>query len=301
MDRESYGKMNSRLLISFASWEDRFRLGFDKNLRRFRLNRALVFYFSSYADRTQPNRSAVAKMCVEAGIDGSEQLLHHNHPAMTWRVVFDLLVQLANEVDHVIIDISTMPRDIIWYVLRFVDSVESLECELIYYQPQKYSSDWLSRDPQMPRLVYKLSGVASPGLRTALLVTAGFDVQRVRRLVEWCEPSRVLIGCQSASRFEQNREKVLEYRKEVAHRSWYSLFEFNAYSRDLGIPHILSELRSVGDSYNVILSSLGPKPTALALYKIQRGSPQCALAYAPSRQFNESYSQGIGRSFLYSL
>ena len=40
----------SDLLITFASWEDRFRIGFDYNLEKVGFRKALVFYFGSYAD-----------------------------------------------------------------------------------------------------------------------------------------------------------------------------------------------------------------------------------------------------------
>ena len=45
--------MKNDLLITFASWEDRFRLGFDRDLENGGFQKALVFYFDGFAERTQ--------------------------------------------------------------------------------------------------------------------------------------------------------------------------------------------------------------------------------------------------------
>ena len=60
---------NSNILITFASWEDRFRIGFDRNLKKVGVRKALMFYFGSYADRTLANRQAVDEVCKEKSIE----------------------------------------------------------------------------------------------------------------------------------------------------------------------------------------------------------------------------------------
>ena len=60
---------NSDLLITFASWEDRFRIGFDRNLGKVGVQKALMFYFGSYADRTLANRQVVDKVCKKKNIE----------------------------------------------------------------------------------------------------------------------------------------------------------------------------------------------------------------------------------------
>ena len=42
------------------------------------------------------------------------------------------------------------------------------------------------------------------------------------------------------------------------------------------------------------MSSLGPKPSAIALYRLKKKYPQTSLAYTPSNEFNRDYSYGIG-------
>ena len=62
---------------------------------------------------------------------------------------------------------------------------------------------------------------------------------------------------------------------------------------DHGQAVILEQIRPYLDSHNIVMSSLGPKLSAVALYRIQREHPQIGLAYAPSREFNKDYSSGI--------
>ena len=163
--------------------------------------------------------------------------------------------------------------------------------------PENYGDGWLSRDPRTPRLVYKMSGMALPSKRTALVVTAGFDLQRAVRLIYWCEPSRVLVGLQGSPGFVRNRSAMEIYREKLRKEHECHFFELDAYGEDRGLAVIEEEVARLGRSWNVIMSSLGPKLTAISLYRLQRGNPEVGLVYAPSTQFSENYSYGIGTAF----
>ena len=290
---------NSDSLITFASWEDRFRIGFKRNLKKFGFRKALVFYFDSYADRTQVNRQKVAKVCEAERIEYIEEKLDIDKPADNWRIVLESIEKFIINCQDVLIDISTMPREIIWYVLWLVGQ-SPIVARYVYHSPKNYGDDWLSRDPRSPRLVYKLSGIALPSAKTALLVTVGFDLQRVKRLINWYEPAKLMIGVQSSSRFSRNdeamavyRETIDEYEKEYD----FTLFELDAFAKDRGMAAIQKVLKPLGSSYNVIMSSLGPKLTAITLYQLQRQDEEIGLVYMPSNEYNPDYSIGIGECF----
>ena len=287
-------------LITFASWEDRFRIGFVRNLEKIEVRKALVFYFQNpnYADRTQVNRQKLAEVCNAKLIKYISVELDIDKPAENWRTVLNSIEKFITDCQGILIDISTMPREIIWYVLWLVEQ-NSIAARYVYHSPQDYGTDWLSRDPRAPRLVYKLSGIALPSAKTALLVTVGFDLQRVKRLINWYEPAKLMIGVQSSSRFSRNdeamavyRETIDEYEKEYD----FTLFELDAFAKDRGMAAIHKVLKPLGSSYNVIMSSLGPKLTAITLYQLQRKikNIDIGLVYAPSNQYNENYSSGIG-------
>ena len=186
----------SDLLITFASWEDRFRIGFERNLEKISLRKVLVFYFGSYANRTQANRDKVEKICKAKYIEYIPVELNIDTPADNWRKVLEYIADYR----AILIDLSTMPREIIWYVLWQVEQ-NSIPARYVYHRPSKYGSEWLSRDPRAPRLVYKLSGIADPSAKTALLVTVGFDPSRAERLISWYEPAKLMLGVQHPSPF----------------------------------------------------------------------------------------------------
>ena len=283
-------------LITFASWEDRFRIGFDHNLKKVGIQKALVFYFLNYADRTKENRRMIDETCKAKSIEYMWVELDIDKPTYNWRRVLDSIERFITDCQGILIDISTMPREIIWYVLWLFEQ-NSIVARYIYHSPEDYGDDWLSRDPRAPRLVYKLSGIALPSAKTALLVTVGFDLQRVKRLINWYEPAKLMIGVQSSSRFSRNdeamavyRETIDEYEKEYD----FKLFELNAFAKDRGMAAIQEVLKPIDDSYNIIMSSLGPKLTAITLYQLQRQNDRRGLVYAPSNQYNPDYSRGIG-------
>ena len=288
---------NSDLIITFASWEDRFHIGFNRNIKKARVRKALVFYFGSYADRTQANRQIIGDVCKKDNVEHIEVKLDIDKPADSWRTVLKSIDEIITESKKVLIDISTMPREIIWYVLWMLEQKnKNIITRYVYYSPEEYGSDWLSRDPRPPRLVYKLSGIASPSGKTLLLMTAGYDPQRVKRLLNWYEPNKSIIGIQSGSEFQRNSEIMNQYgilRKECN----CELFKLDAFSEDFGMEVIRKKLEGIDPSYNIIMGSLGPKLTAITLYKIQRQRQEIGLVYAPSNQFNENYSTGIGQCF----
>lgn len=285
----------SDLLITFASWEDRFRIGFERNLEKISLRKVLVFYFGSYANRTQANRDKVEKICKAKYIEYIPVELNIDTPADNWRKVLEYIADYR----AILIDLSTMPREIIWYVLWQVEQ-NSIPARYVYHRPSKYGSEWLSRDPRAPRLVYKLSGIADPSAKTALLVTVGFDPSRAERLISWYEPAKLMLGVQHPSHFSQNEKAVKTYNEIIdKYKKEYGCerFELDAFAEDRGMSAIRDVLDQLGSSYNIIMSSLGPKPTAITLYKLQRQRQEIGLVYAPSNQFNEKYSSGIGSCF----
>ena len=85
-------------------------------------------------------------------------------------------------------------------------------------------------------------------------------------------------------------EEYVELKEEFG----CEMFELDAYAPDLGRRAIADALKSFGESHNVIMASLGPKPTSISLYRLQRARQDTGLVYAPANEFNESYSIGIG-------
>ena len=289
------------LLICFASWEDRFALGFERNVRSSPFRKTLVFYFKEYSERTDVGRRTVSEICTQEEIDYMLVDLDGEDPVDTWSTVRLRVTEAIDRCESVFVDISTMPRDIIWYILNLVDCSQASHVQYVYYSPKGYGDEWLSRDPRSPRLIYKLSGLASPKSQVTLLITVGFDLQRATRLIDWCEPNRIIIGCQGGTRFSINEQWMTEHRTKLEKQYPCTFFELDAYTKDCGMASVREALVDVPETDNVLLSSLGPKLTAVSLYKIRRDNKRYGLVYAPSREFSSHYSFGVGQRFQGSI
>ncbi len=78
-------------------------------------------------------------------------------------------------------------------------------------------------------------------------------------------------------------------------------FWLDAYSADHGIAAISSVIESHAPTHNVLMASMGPKLSAVALYQLHRRNDALGLVYLPSRDFNPDYSHGIGESIWGTL
>lgn len=288
---------NGDLLLGFASWEDRFQLGMYRDLDRVGIRQVLVFYFGSYAERTQEDRDRLDRKCAALGIQCDSCILEVDSPATNWQKVVRRIEEAVRECDRVIVDISTMPREIIWYIFWYV-AQSGIEGHYIYHTPNDYGPNWLSRDARSPRLVYKLSGLSLPSNGTVVLVTLGYDIQRARRLFNWYEPKEIIVGIQRDSQFNRNRELMESQQKLLEDEYGCSVFQLDAFSDDRGEEAIRRVLSEVADDRNILMSSLGPKLTSVSLFNIQQIDSRCGLVYTPSNEFSEDYSSGIGKSYF---
>lgn len=286
---------NPKVLITTASWEERFLQGIKKTLKADTLVRIIMYFIDDYATWTEDNRQIVRDKARSMGIELREQELKASNPATNWQVMRKTILEVDDN-QSCLVDLTTMPRDIIWTTL-FLLELKKARINYIYYSPGSYNSEWLSRNAQHPRLIYKLSGISMLGAKTALVAIAGYDLERVRQLRQFYEPSRTIIGLQATAGDADNEARMNVYRERFEGLANVKLFELDAFGADHGRSAIWEEVSDVIESHNIIMSSLGPKLSAVSLYQIQRANPGIGLAYAPSLEFNKQYSSGLGQAF----
>ncbi len=282
-------------VIGFASWEPRCPMGWDLTLRHSGASSGCIFFYAQYAKWSKANRDVIQELNDGWGTIVKWRELDVGDPANCWRFVQRSIDESVSQGDTVVVDISTMPRDVIWEVFWGCHR-RGAEVAAVYHKPASYSKEWLSRDPGRPRLVYKMAGVANPMKRSVLVITAGYDFQRAKQLFMWCEPEMMRIGLQGGEPFSGNSARMDEYRREFRHEAAVQFFEIDSYSEDNGLASVEDAVSPFVGSHNIILASLGPKISAIALYKLQRKYEDVALAYAPSNEFNRDYSVGLGES-----
>ncbi len=70
-------------------------------------------------------------------------------------------------------------------------------------------------------------------------------------------------------------------------------FNLDSYNQTNSFELIAAKVNDNLEDYNIIFSSLGPKTSAIPIYKVNRLYPQTALCYLPCKEFNKDYSKGI--------
>jgi hypothetical protein len=181
-----------------------------------------------------------------------------------------------------------MPRSIIW-TLFFFFKQKYEQVTVIYHKPESYSDTWLSKDPDIPQLLFKHSGIIEFGKPTALFVLAGYDEDRVTQLINYYEPQNIIVG-------ECNRRQSCKY--GIAKPE---IFDIDEYDTTWGYNTIEAKVKNILETSNLIVASLGPKTGAISVYQCFIKYPQIALAYVPCKEFNIDYCNGIGNQFIKTI
>jgi hypothetical protein len=280
-----------------GSWEERFVLGVEHLISNNKFDGISIVYSKEFAESTNNNRLKVKEICLRHQLQSIEVDVDFIDQVNTYISIEQHLAlitnKLANTTVEIILDISTMPRELIWTCLT-LSRDENLHIEWIYYPPQKYDEEWLTRDPVIPRMALRKSGVTRYGKPTAVIVITGFDTERTLKAISYFEPSLVLLGIQTGEQYENLKrnanEQKAQLRPELCN---IETFDFNAYSEDHGLKLLSEKIQLLQSNFNVLLTSQGPKPSAVTVYEIASLFPEVGLFYVPAREYNEKYSLGI--------
>lgn len=288
--------MIENILISVLSWEDRFILGLEKNLESYQPSIVIIFcyqYNMAWKDDNYEKTKSLVDKDRLVTIN-----LNSERPEETWAKFKDTIARYCSN-GRVLVDITTMTREAIWLTL-YNCRIVNAALEYIYFKPQLYSEDWLSRDPDRPRLLYKMSGIAKLGAPTLLVVTGGYDIQRLDSLIYNFEPKFTMLFFQEGNT-ERNKKNYAEC-KALFNRKYgiTNIYEYDAYDVNKSVDIITKKLNqrdNTGKTYinrcNIVLNSLGAKTSAITLFKIWIKYPHTALSYIPSKEYNKEYSVGI--------
>lgn len=281
--------MSRRVLVSMASWEHRFVLGLEEECTR-RIDSAVILFSREFEEWTRPNREKVRTVLQERGVQEAFKEITWGDHSGTFLSLVDEARSIAAGTDEVIIDISTMPRDILLTLLYAFRACRK-PVQVVYNSPKSYAKDWLTRDPDRPRLIPKVSGVADLGRPTVLIVLTGFDVDRTNQMVHYFDPVHTYLGLQVGDQYENQEKNVSKHLNLFGRKA--SQFEIDAYSGDFG-EGVLRAVLSDNVDANVIIGCLGPKPSAIAAFRLHVAEPRVGLAYVPAREYNLLYSSEIG-------
>lgn len=286
------------ILMVYPSWEERSALGFDKDLESAKFDRVILFENAApiNSEKISPVIAEIAKKCDDNRILYDKIPLDFNS-ASSWGVMKDLMDSINSD-DSIKLDICTMSRNLIWALLFFLKE-RVANVDIVYHQPYKYSNEWLSRDAELPRLLFKHSGIVSIEKQTLLVIITGFDLERTKQLVYFYNPSRVILLIQKPNRLDDNTRNTSKLHANECLKMGVKtdVEEIDCYGEDWGYDVIEKVVSENLNNYNIVVSSLGPKLSAVSVYKTFLKHPEIALTYIPCREYNVNYCEGIGNSF----
>ncbi len=278
-------------IIAVLGWEERFVEGIQKSLNKFNSSTLHLIVFKEYESYSLENLLKVQTICDEKKVKLDKLELSYQNPVDSWRQLERLVTSKLVNTENIVLDISTMPRETIWGLLFFLQK-SSKQIHYIYHKPLKYG-DWLCKEPDRPRLLYKHSGIAEFGRRTALMILTGYDYDRTNQLVRFYEPALTILDLQKGNQFDNQNRNIEELHRNECNGSEVKSFEIDFYNGDFGLSVLDEEIIKLKSEYNIIVASLGPKISSISIYRLFLKHPEIALTYVPTKEYNRSYSVGI--------
>lgn len=289
---------NYDLLLSCISWEDRFIGGLEQTIATENVQAIQLFEIEEFLHRTaSAKKEALDRYSGRFKIETLK--LSMIDDTKSWKSIENHISGLDICGKKVLLDISTMPRFLIWFLLHFLQK-NSCEIDYRYYSPLRYGDcSWLSGEPEDPRLVFKHSGIHLPDKSTALIIQSGFDTERVSQLLNMYEPQILLLAAQSGSQYSNLEKNIKKHREKLSFPEIES-FEVDAFSTDHGLSAILEKVEHLKEDHNIIMSSFGPKPLAITMHRINNLHPEAGLVYVPASDYNIDYSKGTDLTSIQS-
>ncbi len=290
-------------IIAVLGWEDRFLEGMKRNFEDSKPDRFILIIYEDYLGMTTDRYDTILHECNRREIPVNEVRIMESEPIMAMKILKEAFVTNRIAGDEVVLEISNMPRELIWLLLSFLKRVNT-SVAYIYHQPACYPEGSISSEPDKPRLLLQHSGIADLSKRTALLIVTGYHRERSSQLIRDFEPSAVSFGIQKGHQFDNmqrndgpHRDLGTELINEYKGAFSPAIFEVDAYSEDRGYSILRSKIAELVVDYNLIVSSLGPKLSAIAIYQVYMEFPEIALCYVPAK-YSKNYSKGIGERFF---
>jgi len=283
-------------LVTVLGWEERFMLGLKHILNNFTLEKITLIRFEDYLSMSNMNHNyeSIIELSKKYNFDIVEINLQYNDSIKSWNILEDYFSEVNN---NYLFNITTIPRETIWTLFFFLKrKLQSLN--YIYFRPKKYCNEWLTKNHKFPRLLFKHSGLFDLNKKLALFVIAGFDNARLEQLIDFYEPSKIVIFYQNGNYFKNidRDEKFYSFIKRFDHE----IVKINTYDVQETTNKIFDQFLTYKNEYNIIIDSQGPKISAMSVYDVYlKSEEKIGLAYVAAKDFNSKYSEGIDLEFIF--
>lgn len=289
--------MKTYTLITVLGWEDRFIQGIEITVDKFIIGKIILIRFLDYLsmDSMNENIYAIENFANKKKIELEFIDLNYHGSIENWSILESYFIK-KNE--NYLLNITTIPRETIWTLFFFIKKFTK-NINYIYFKPENYCNEWLTKNHKNPRLLFKHSGIFDLNKDLALFVIAGFDSSRLNQIIEFYEPTRIVVFYQEGSQFK-NEERNKDFSNYIRiHKENIEIIELNTYDVSDTSEIIYNKYLKYESTYNVIIDSQGPKVSALSVYEVYiKSDEKIALAYVSAKDFNSNYSKGINDNYI---
>lgn len=288
-DTSSNSNHRKTTLVTCLGWESRFLSGAEYLTNEFNIDAIVIVESEEYAEWTANNKKAVQHLLKSRSIYSSFVTISFYDYPNTWLILSRFFAQNDWTSSDVVLDISTMPRSMIWEIMSFLDN-RDIDLTAVYHRPEQYGS-WQTGDPGEPRIVYRLGGISRPEFPTKLIVTTGYDVIRTSQLLVRFEPDETLLLVPSNDPYPTAEQNALKHEQLSSQFDSVIVQKVDRYSADF-VDSMLSILQKETVDHNVLLASNGPKLTAIGMYVAGKQFENVSFCYVPARTYSQQYTDG---------
>jgi hypothetical protein len=192
-------------------------------------------------------------------------------------------------------DITTFPRGellTIIYYLRHLTIIDTIR--ILYISPKRYG-DWLSEGYRYSMIPPFFEGPPTFEKKTAILILAGFEYDRVVSLIDDVEPSALILGRPhpgTSKEFRDADEDIITKLKRTR-RFTKEIYDIPANDPFLCRDSLKEIIQKNSQSYDFFVVPMGPKIEVLGTYLAYEENPNFRIIYPVPLIYNVvNYSSG---------
>jgi hypothetical protein len=282
--------------VTFASWEDRFYKTFIKDCDENEFENITILNYSDGHNLTNKDGNIEQINQLKPKSKISYNHLKINKDIDNWKKLKEVFQNLKVESQKVLLNISTMPRNIIYYCLKFLDD-NNINYDAIYYSAQKHDPK-LTQSPLVPYLILQQSGVFASKKPTLLVVSLGYDEKRIYQVYNHFEPKKLIILKEEEHQTTIDKDINFKF-NDITEKETYTI---NSFQKNTLLNILEKTVTPLQNDYNIVLCSLGPKISAIDFYNYNKKHPDIGLCYVSLKDYSVNYSKGVelNNPILYS-
>lgn len=278
--------MTYNTYITFASWEDRFIETFSRDINNNEFNKILILNYENghNLDYKQVHMDKIEQLnSKKVSVDFIQMEI--NNDVSNWKLLND---KFKNNIEEsVLLNISTMPRNIIYYTLHFLDCYNH-NYNTIYYNALAHDPK-LTQSPLTPNLILQHSGIFYSHKKTLLVASIGYDEKRIYQVYNHFEPKKLIILSENIHKTCIDKDVDFQF-TDIEEKD---VIKINSFEKDNIFSTLEQVVTPLQEKYNVVLCSLGPKISSLELYKYNKKYPETSLCYVALKEYSHKYSTGV--------